>query len=250
MCGRIALYTPPSRLARILDARLDPTAEAVDGPSWNVAPSRRVLALVGPRPGPAQPEGQPGRLLVAFQWGLVPAWARDPSIGNRMINARAETLATKPSFRTVLGRHRCLVVADGFYEWRADPAGGRRRQPFFFRRADGRPLLFAGLWERWHDPERPEDELRTCTIVTTDAGPDVAFVHDRMPVVVEPDEADRWLDRSQRDPGAVTDLLRPAPAGVLVSRPVGTSVNDPRRDGPELLDPPEAPVAADRLFEP
>lgn len=264
MCGRIALYTPPSRIARALDAAIDPALEHHGGPSWNVAPSRGVVALVQPRPRPVEPHQAaptgvsaetPRRLLTEFRWGLVPYWAKDPGIGNRMINARAETLASKGAFKNLLERHRCLVVADGFYEWQANPTTPRRRTPYYFRRADGRPLTLAGLWDTWRDPHRPDDPaavLRTCTIVTTEAGPDIAFVHDRMPVVVEADDIDRWLDRADQDPDHVAPLLHPSPAGLLVGHQVDTGVNNPRNDSPDLIEEvdPEGGGDADDPAEP
>ncbi len=248
MCGRIALYTPPSRLARLLDASLDEELESEGGPSWNVAPSQTMLALVEPRPDDSAASSEAaGRVLRAFRWGLVPYWAGDPSIGNRMINARAETVASKGAFSSALSRRRCLVVADGFYEWQRDPVNPKRKVPYYFVRADGLPLTLAGLWERWQPPDRPEALLLSCTVITTSAGPDIEFVHDRMPVVVEAPDFDRWLSRAERDPEAVLPLLRPAPAGTLRSHPVSSLVNSPRNDSPELIveveaPPPEEPV--------
>lgn len=248
MCGRIALYTPPERLARVLDAALDAAGGVRREPSWNVAPSRGVLVLRAPR-RPRPPDGSEGspdgsaetprRVLTTLRWGLVPSWAKDPSIGNRMINARAETLATKAAFRRLLARRRCLVVADGFYEWQVNPTEPKRKIPYYFERADGRPLTLAALWDVWHDPVRPDDPdavLRTCTIVTTDAGPDLVAVHDRMPVIVEPNDIDRWLDRDVEDPEPVVAILHPSARGVLLGHRVGTAVNAPRNDGPELID--------------
>jgi len=255
MCGRIALHTPPSRVARQLQATVDPSVSEIPGPSWNVAPSKGLLAVGMTRPPSAAPDEAAVRTLTHLQWGLVPYWAKDPSIGNRMINARAESVATKPAFRHAFARHRCLIVADGFYEWRREPDDPKRRTPFYFRRADGGLLLFAGLWDRWRDRTRPDDEaamLRTGTIITTQAGPDLAAVHDRMPVVVEADEVDRWLkgEDGDVDVTAVSALLRPSPAGVLVGHRVDPRVNNPRNDGPDLVD--EAvdaePEPSDRLF--
>ncbi len=235
MCGRIDLHTPPSRLARLLDAELAPGVDPEGTPRWNLPPTEGVLALVAGRR-----EGAPARVLASFRWGLVPAWAGDPVVGNRMINARAETLATKPAYRDAFADRRCLVVADGFYEWQApDPGTPGRRVPFYFHRADGAPLAFAGLWERWHDPDRrPEDGavLHSCTIVTTGAGPDVEAVHDRMPVVVEADRYDRWLDPALHDSDTLAGLLHPSPAGTLVSHRVDPAVNNVRNDGPELVE--------------
>jgi putative SOS response-associated peptidase YedK len=156
-----------------------------------------------------------------------------------MINARAETVAAKPAFRSLLARHRCLVVADGFYEWKRTPAHRKTSTPFYFERADHQPLTFAGLWDVWRDPRRPDDaeaRLRTCTIITTEAGPDVADIHDRAPVIVEPDDIDEWLDRADQDPDAVEHFLGSAPAGVLVRHQVSKRVNNVRNDGPDLIE--------------
>lgn len=258
MCGRIALYTPPSRLARFFEAQaaagLD-HGEAEIGerrgraPSWNVAPSREVLAVVaGPqdqedRESPAQAHQPPQRQLWVLRWGLVPFWAKDPSIANRLINARAETVATQPAFRRAFARRRCLVAADGFYEWRTMPGpGGRgRRQPWYYHRRDGDPLAFAGLFEIWHHPDRPEEILRTCTIITTDAGPDVAPVHDRMPVVVERGDWDEWLGIDVVPPEALAGLLAPAPLGTLAHHAVDPRMNRPSVDGPEVIHPVQVP---------
>lgn len=226
MCGRFVLATRPDELAEHFRARLDPDVDELAGPSWNVAPSRSVLAVT------SAPDGE--RQLGTFRWGLVPSFAKDPSIGNRLINARAETLATKPAFRAAFQRRRALVVADGFYEWRKD-AGGVR-QPFYFSRRDGEPLAFAGLFELWR-PDADAPWLRTCTIITTGAGPDVAPVHDRMPVVLEPEGQERWLAPSGADPRELGALLTSSEAGVLVAWPVDRRVGSPRVDGPCLLTP-------------
>ncbi|HXX91308.1 MAG TPA: SOS response-associated peptidase [Acidimicrobiales bacterium] len=235
MCGRIDLHTPPSRLARLLHAELAAGLDPEGTPRWNLPPTEGVLALVAGR----RPDA-PARVLASFRWGLVPWWAKDPAVGNRMINARAESLATRPAYREAFVERRCLVVADGFYEWEApEPGGPRRRLPHYYRRADGAPLVFAGLWDRWKDRERRPEEgavLRSCTIVTTDAGPDVAPVHDRMPVIIETDRIDEWLDPEGKDTGALARLLVPSPAGTLVSHRVDVAVNDVRNDGPELVE--------------
>ena len=235
VCGRIDLHTPPSRLARLLHAELAAGVDPEGTPRWNLPPTEGVLAMVGGRT-----QGAPPRVLTIFRWGLVPWWAKDPSVGNRMINARAESLEDSGAYRDAFAHRRCLVVADGFYEWKAAAEGTRgRKLPFYYRRADGAPLAFAGLWERWRDPARRDEEgavLRTCTIVTTDAGPDVVAVHDRMPVIVEAGHFDEWLDPGLEDTGPLTALLVPSPGGTLVSHRVDTAVNDVRNDGPELVE--------------
>lgn len=224
-------------------ARPDDTVAAVGGPRWNVAPSRPLLVALTRRPQvDADVDTAPERVLTVLRWGLVPRWAKDPRIGNRMINARAETVADKPAFRTLLTRHRCLVAVDGFYEWRRRPrgeAGAGGSTPYYFARADGDPLLLAGLWDVWQVPGGdgdPDSRLRTCTVITTASGPDVAAVHDRMPVVVATGDVDRWLDPGEHDADRLVPLLQPAPAGTLTGRRVGREVNNPRHDGPELLE--------------
>jgi putative SOS response-associated peptidase YedK len=243
MCGRIALYSEPDLLARIFDAQLELGLEPDGRPSWNVGPMRSVLAVadVGdPAGGPVHRE------LGRYKWGLVPSWAKEPTMGNRTFNARAETVAAKPSFRAAFTARRLAVVADGFYEWK--PGAGSVKQPYYFTRADGQPLALAGLWEQWsggpagHGPgdsadgavERPA--LRTCTVITTDAGPDMGDIHHRMPVVLEPDVLEEWLDPTNRDKPELESLLVPSPAGTLVHRAVGRAVGNVRNDGPELIE--------------
>ena len=167
--------------------------------------------------GPAQAE--PQRQFVLLHWGLVPSWAKDPAIGNRMINARAETVADKPSFRRALRRRRCLIVADGFYEWQKV---GKRRQPMFIHMRDDRPLAFAGLWEAWEGADH--SALESCTILTTAANDLVRPIHDRMPVIVAPEDYGRWLDPAVQKPEPILPLLRPLPEradGDLRGEPAG-----------------------------
>jgi putative SOS response-associated peptidase YedK len=184
--------------------------------------------------------GEPHLLIASFRWGLIPWWAKDPAIGNKQFNARAETLERKPAFRSALAERRCLVLADGFYEWRRETVADRlRKTPFFFTRSDGEPMAFAGLWETWRDPSVPRElrqKIRTCTIITTASGPDTAAVHDRMPVVVERGNFDEWLDPGPLDEMTVSALLRPSPAGTLHALEVSTRVNSVRNDDPELLE--------------
>ncbi len=270
MCGRIALYTPPERLARAFGARLSDDVDPAAPPRWNVGPTSQVLALTavpgetpGRTGGPAGPDragGRPGAVagpardappaagggtsgpdhpalvLGRYRWGLVPSWADDPSIGSRLFNARAETVATKPSFRSAFRSRRAAVVADGFMEWQAGPGG---RQPYFFRRADGAPLAFAGLWERWPGPggDPGVTAMVTCTVITTDAGPDVAAVHDRMPVVLEREDLDRWLRPEGGQPDVARAILRPAARGVLVGYPIDRRVGNVRNDDPAIIEP-------------
>ena len=185
MCGRVALFTPPSRLARLLDAALAAGIEPDGHPSWNVGPQRRLFAV-------AEHDGE--RTLDRYRWGLLPSWAKDPSIANRLFNARGETVAEKPSFRSAFAKRPCVVPVDGFYEW--DHRPGQHRQPHFFTRTDGEPLLFAGLYEFWRDPSLPADaaSLQTCTIITTTPNADMDELHDRMPVVLERADVEPWID--------------------------------------------------------
>jgi putative SOS response-associated peptidase YedK len=242
MCGRIDLHTPPAQLARLLEVQLAQGVDPEGEPSWNVAPSRLLYAVVESRRDADGRESQGTvRLLDQFRWGLVPYWAKDVRMGNRMINARAETLATAPAYRSAFATHRCLIAVDGFYEWQAlDPAVRKSKVPYYFSSSDRRPLLLAGLYSTWWDRTRsaqpdPETLLRTCTVITTDAGPDMVDVHDRMPAIMSPDVMDTWLDRAFRDTDTLGRLLRPASGGTLLRKEVSTEVNDPRHDGPQLL---------------
>jgi putative SOS response-associated peptidase YedK len=191
-------------------------------------------------------EKGPRRALGSFRWGLVPSWAKDPSVGARMINARAEGIATKPAFRAAVARRRCLIPADAFYEWQrrespdGKPAG---RLPYAIRRRDGRPMAFAGLWEVWRDRADPGAEpLRTCVIVTTSANDLMAPIHDRMPVVLAPEDWAAWLDPAT-DAATVSGLMVPAPSDWFEAFPVSTLVNKVSNDGPRLLDPLPPPPA-------
>jgi putative SOS response-associated peptidase YedK len=225
VCGRVALFTPPGRLARLLEATLAAGLEPEGRPSWNVGPQRTLFALTEPD----------GRVLDRYRWGLLPSWAKDPAISSRLFNARAETVAEKPSFRSAFARRPCVVPVDGFYEW--DHREGRRRQPHYFTRTDGALLLFAGLHESWHDAALGEDapRVRTCTIITTTPSDDLEGIHDRMPVVLEPDELDLWLDPSDEVRELRRAVLDPAPAGTLVHHGVSPAVGNVRNDGPELI---------------
>ena len=216
----------PSDVARIFDAEVrDPAALAQLGPRYNVAPTQPIEVIV-------QRDG--GRFLELHRWGLVPSFAKSVSAGNRLINARAETVATSPAFRASFARRRCIIPADGFYEWRRE---GARKQPFLLHAADDRPLAFAGLWSPWRDPAGGEWVL-SAAVVTTRANGSVSQLHDRMPVILEPSEWPIWADPEIRDPGLLTDLLRPAAEGLLTLNAVSALVNNANNEGPELLLPP------------
>ncbi|MBV8948229.1 MAG: SOS response-associated peptidase [Solirubrobacterales bacterium] len=222
MCGRYTLAAPDPAQVR---ARF-PIGEAVEvRRRYNVAPGDDVLALTTDR------EGTPrGELL---RWGLVPSWAKQPDTGLKMINARIETVADRPAFRRAFERYRCLILADGFYEWR--PLAGGPKQAFHITRADGEPFAFAGLWSIWHGDDG--HTLRTCTILTTAAGPAIAALHDRMPVILAPDAEAAWLDPSP-SPARLRELLVGLSPHDTALRAVGPAVNDARYDGPECLAPP------------
>ena len=199
---------------------------------YNVAPSQLVYAIAERR----RTDDQPHRQLGSFRWGLVPSWAKDPSIGNRMINARAETLSSRNAYKRALVRHRCIIPADAFYEWQIRELEGKRQKaPYVIRHRDGSPLAFAGLWEVWHDAE--DQPLRTCVIITTEANRLLAPIHDRMPVVLPPDAWDEWLDPENQDVSRLQKLLVPAPAKEFEAYEISTLVNNVRHEGPDLIEP-------------
>ncbi len=221
MCGRFVRSRPAQAWADLLGA--EPVAALP--PSWNVSPSQPVLAARRRRDGVLE--------LVALRWGLVPPWARAPG-GRGLINARAETVAVRPAFREAFRRRRCLVAADGFYEWVRGPAGARR--PWLFRLRGGAPFAFAGLWARREGPDGTVVE--TCAILTTEANGLVRPVHARMPVILaEPEAMARWLEGGPGEAGRLRALLRPLAPERMEGWPVGSAVNDPRRDGPALAAP-------------
>ena len=221
MCGRIALYDDPDHLARLLDAGVDPELLTDWKPAWNVAPTDPLL-------GVSERHGE--RTLRSYSWGLVPSWSKTPQMKGTF-NARAESVATKPAFRTAFRKGRILVPVDAFYEW--DKLGAKDKQPYAFRRADGEPIVFAGLREWWRGDDGTE--LNTATIITTEAGPDMP-IHNRQPVVLERDTWEHWLDRRISDPGELKPLLVPTVEGTLVHHPVGRDVGNVRNEGPELIE--------------
>ncbi len=229
MCGRFAFYSPDDAVVRLFDV-----AEMTDvGSGYNLAPTQLVPVLRANDAGLRRVDG--------LRWGLVPFWAKDKAIGNRMINARAETVAEKPAFRQAFRRRRCLVLANGFYEWKRL---GDKKQPYYITREDGEPFAMAGLWESWRDRAATDPEVvETCTIITTTPNPLMAAIHQRMPVVLDPSPVAEWLD-----PGAaveaLTPLLRPYDGDGLVAVPVGTSVNNSRNQGADLIEPAGAVIRA------
>ena len=222
MCGRFTLRAPASVVAAQFGLfEMPPFA-----PRFNVAPTQPV-AVVRCSPGQAEPQ----RELVWLRWGLIPSWAKDPAIGNRMINARAETVAEKPSYRAAFRRRRCLVVADGFYEW---ARGGKPRQPYFIRMRDDRPFAFAGLWESWQGPD--EGPVESCTLLTTEPNELVEPIHNRMPVILPEGDYPQWLDPAVQRPDALAPLLRPFPSERMTAEKVGTYVNSPAHDDARCIE--------------
>jgi putative SOS response-associated peptidase YedK len=203
---------------------------------FNIAPSQPLAAV-------RFDAERNGRALAWLQWGLVPPWADDPSSGNRLINARAETAATKPAFREAFRHRRCLVPADGFYEWKRQ---GDSKQPYYIRLKDDSPFAFAGLWEHWR---RGELEIESCTILTTDANELVSPLHNRMPVIIEPADFKQWLDPLAQDPKLVEPLLVTYPADEMIAYPVSRVVNSPRVDAPECIEPAALEKTQGSLFD-
>ena len=247
MCGRFVASRPVEDLVDQFDVdevRIPP--ELLPGPRFNVSPQDEVLA-VREIARPAEEAGAAPlleRRLGTYRWGLVPSWAKSPSVGARAFNARAETLLDKPMFRTALQKRRCIVPADAFYEWERlghapDPSPARRgvkRQPWCFRAADGQLLGFAGLYELWRE-DRDAEWLPTCTIITTDANGLMAPVHERMPVVLRPEDYEAWLSPGVLDPGELAVLLAPPADSFLVGYRVGSEVGNSRSEGPQLVEP-------------
>jgi putative SOS response-associated peptidase YedK len=216
MCGRFTLRAPASVIAEAFALLEVPPLT----PRFNIAPSQ-LVAAVRETPQSASPTQQ----FAWLRWGLIPSWARDPAIGNRMINARSESVSEKPAYRTALRRRRCLLVADGFYEWQKS---GRRRQPYFFRLHQDRPFAFAGLWESWEGPDH--SLIESCTLLTTTANALVQPIHDRMPVILGPEHYDRWLDPAIERAESLLPLLAPFPSEAMEAYPVGLQVNSPAHD--------------------
>jgi putative SOS response-associated peptidase YedK len=246
MCGRYASSRRPEDLIEEFEVVENRTPAPLP-PDYNVAPTKEVYAVVERPPsretsGDEPPEAH--RQLRVVRWGLVPSWAKDPAIGNRMINARMETVAEKPAFKRAFAKRRCLLPADGYFEWypteQKTKAGKPRKQPFFIRPKDGTSLAMAGLYEIWRDPTRDEDDPErfrwTCTVITTHAEDELGKIHDRMPLMVERERWAQWLDPTQEQ-HSLLDLLVPAAPGRLEAFPVSTEVSNVRNNGPHLLDP-------------
>jgi putative SOS response-associated peptidase YedK len=251
MCGRYASSRRPEDLVEEFEIEQPEVKESLAA-DYNVAPTKEVYAVLS-RPPSKEKERPAQRQLRVVTWGLVPSWAKDPAIGNRLINARVETVAEKPAFRRAFASRRCLLPADGYYEWytpeqEAEDTPGEdrkrkkpRKQPFFIHHPDGSVLAMAGLYEIWRDPTKGDDDPDrfrwTCTILTTDAEDDLGRIHDRMPLLVERDKYGAWLDPTQSDPELLSGLLVPAAPGRLEAYPVSTMVNNVKNNGPELVEP-------------
>ena len=221
MCGRFAQTATPEVIAQ----QFNITNTPLFTPRYNIAPSQPIAAI---RIDPDTTT----RTLVMLRWGLIPSWAKDPKIGNQCINAKAETVAVKPSFRSAFKKRRCLVVATGFYEWQVQ---GHAKQPMWIGLKDHRPFAFAGLWEQWQPPDGAV--IESCTIITTEPNDLMAPIHNRMPVILAPSSYDQWLDPAFQRIEPLNALLRPYPSEELTAYPVSTLVNNPRHDVPQCLEP-------------
>lgn len=240
MCGRYTLLADAQALAAEFGIAESAEEAALLAPRYNIAPSQGapVVRRYGPAPARSmavvrQPETGAARRLDVLRWGLIPHWAKDPKIGYRTINARAETVATQPAFRDAFRKRRCIVPTNGFYEWQKTTRSGREeKQPHYIRRGDGRPMGLAGLWDRWAGPDG--ETIESFTIITTEANEVVRAYHDRMPVILRREDYDAWLDPATKVE-ALQTLLRPCPAGWLTVSPVSRRVNNPRNDDPACL---------------
>lgn len=218
LCGRFTL----TEGIHELQSQLNFSFEGEISPRYNIAPSQNILAVAA---------GKGGRQAAELRWGLIPFWAKDPKIGYKMINARSEGIESKPSFRDAFKQRRCLILADGFYEWKKTADG---KQPYRFILKEGRPFAFAGLWERWEGPDAP---VFSCTIITTEPNSVTEEVHDRMPVILKSSDYDTWLNPREKDLGKLKELLVPYPAEEMESYPVSTLVNSPKNELAELISP-------------
>ncbi len=229
MCGRFTLKQPAKAIASVL-AIASPNDQTFDveklselASQYNIAPTQMVATVL-------HNTESNKREFQMLRWGLIPSWAKDIGMGAKLINARAETVAEKPAFRSAFKRRRCLVVADGFYEWQRIDG---KKQPFYFRMQDGQPFSFAGLWEQWQSPEK--EQITSCTILTTEANELLQPIHDRMPVVLDTKYYDLWLDPQVQKPEALQQVLHPYPASAMTAYPVSTLVNNPKHNNPDCI---------------
>ena len=220
MCGRFTLTADAKKLA---ESFVDFAPPPENPPRYNIAPSQPVAVVANTG----------DNKIDFFVWGLIPSWAKDPKIGNKLINARSETLAEKPSFRTAYRRRRCLILTDGFYEWRKNP--DKTKTPMYIQLESQEPFAFAGLWEQWYSPHG--DEVLSCTIITTQPNEFMSQIHNRMPVILPPEAYARWLDPAEQKPDTLQPLLKPYPAEEMAAYPVSTQVNNPRNNVPDCILP-------------
>lgn len=220
MCGRFSFDIPPDLLLELLGLR----EAALDAPSYNIAPTQKVAVIRLDQAGEKR--------LDYLQWGLIPSWAKESSIGSKMINARSETVAEKPAFRQALRQRRCIVPASGFYEWKQE---GKRKHPLYISLGDSTLMAFAGLWDAWRAPDG--GIIESCTILTTAANEMIEPFHQRMPVILHPDQHDAWLDPKLAEPAKLADLFRPYPAQQMQMWPVSPLVNSVKNNSRELLQP-------------
>ena len=220
MCGRFTLTVDPSQLEDMFPwAIIAPDL----APRYNISPSQPIAVI---------PNSSDHRMEL-FRWGLIPSWAKDPAIGNRMINARAETITEKPSFKTALRKRRCLILADGFFEWKTSP-DGKSKIPYYIRFTSGQVFAFAGLWDSWSSPDGPI--IKSCTIITTLPNTLVSAIHNRMPVILPQEYQRQWVEPGEINTAVVKELLAPCPADQMEAYPVSRSVNDPKNDIPSLVE--------------
>lgn len=222
MCGRFTLFHSIPDIARKFQVEVPASMQDTVQARYNVAPTQDIVTITNDHPDQ----------LALVRWGLIPSWAKEESIGSRMINARAETLAEKPSFKRLLHGRRCLIVADGFYEWMQE-SGSKLKTPMFINFKDNEPFAFAGLWDSWKRPDGTQ--LRTCTIITTEPNGLMSSIHNRMPAILGPDARAEWLDASQHDDQALLHLLTSYPEEQMQARPVSRRVNDTRYDNADLI---------------
>ncbi len=221
MCGRFTQTAKPKEIEKEFAVKIAP--DVLFKPRYNIAPTQIIPAVL---------ESDGERIIEGLRWGLIPSWAKDESIGNKLINARAETLAEKPSFKNAFRSHRCIIPASGFYEWQKTAKGAK--QPFYFHLKDKGVFGFAGLYEQWLDRETGE-QIETCTIITTEANKVLEPIHDRMPVILKPESYEQWLDAKEKDINKLQKLLAPYAAAEMDSYKVSKSVNIPDNDSPELI---------------
>ncbi len=219
MCGRFTSYYSSSEIAKAFNLTNVPELE----PRYNIAPTQQVGTIL-------RSNSQSERKFKWLRWGLIPHWAKDKSICNKLINSRAETIAQKPSFRTAFRHSSCLIIASGFYEWQKQESG---KQPFLIQQIDSLPLAFAGLWSTWQSPE--DETIDTCTIITTEANEIMQPIHQRMPVILKSDDYEQWLDPTIQQPELLQPLLQPYSSDKLKTYPVSTLVNNPRNDNPKCI---------------